>query len=104
MFLTYKILNKTKFHSNKEALKTPLIHFFSLFDADLLLIWMNNFRHGFRFRRVSCPVLHIVLIISRGECSTLNIEHSILYSSRRCSQIDVKICKEPQFMEISKIG
>ena len=22
--------------------------FFSLFDADLLLIWMNNFRHGFR--------------------------------------------------------
>ena len=24
--------------------------FFSLFDADLLLIWMNNFRHGFRFR------------------------------------------------------
>ena len=25
--------------------------FFSLFDADLLLIRMNNFRHGFRFRR-----------------------------------------------------
>ena len=42
---------------------------FSLFDADLLLIWMNNFRHGFRFRSASCPVLHIVLIISRGECS-----------------------------------
>ena len=42
--------------------------FFSLLDADLLLIWMNNFRHGFRFRSASCPVFHIVLIISRGEC------------------------------------
>ena len=42
--------------------------FFNLFDADLLLIWMNNFRHGFRSRSASCPVLHIVLIISRGEC------------------------------------
>ena len=42
--------------------------FVSLFDADLLLIWMNNFRHGFRFRSVSCPVLHIMLIILRGEC------------------------------------
>ena len=42
--------------------------FFSLFDADLLLIWMNKFRHGFRFRSTSCPVLHIMLIISRGEC------------------------------------
>ena len=38
--------------------------FLSLFDADLLLIWMNTSRHGFRFRRASCPVLPIVLIIS----------------------------------------
>ena len=38
--------------------------FFILFDADLLLIWMNTFRHGFRFRDASCPVLPIVLIIS----------------------------------------
>ena len=45
--------------------------FFSLFDADLLLIWMNKFRHGFRFRSATCPVLHIVLIISRGECTRL---------------------------------
>ena len=45
--------------------------FFSLFDADLLLIWTNNFRHGFRFRSASCAVLHIVLIISRGECTSL---------------------------------
>ena len=27
--------------------------FFSLFDADLLLIWMNIFWHGFRFHRAS---------------------------------------------------
>ena len=45
--------------------------FLSLFDADLLLIWMNNFRHGFRFRSASCTVLYIVLIISRGECMLL---------------------------------
>ena len=31
--------------------------FLSLLDADLLLIWMNNFRHGFRLRSASCPVL-----------------------------------------------
>ena len=43
-----------------------------LFDADLLLIWINNFRHGFRFRSASCPVLHIVLIISRRECISEN--------------------------------
>ena len=36
----------------------------SLFDTDLLLIWMNTFRHSFRFRRASCPILLIVLIIS----------------------------------------
>ena len=38
--------------------------FLSLFDTDLLLIWMSTFRHGFRFRCESCPVLPIVLIIS----------------------------------------
>ena len=40
----------------------------SLFDTDLLLIWMNNFRHGFHFHSASCPILHIVLIISREKC------------------------------------
>ena len=48
--------------------------FFSLFDADLLLIWKNNFRRDLLFRSASCPVLHILhimLIISRGECSFL---------------------------------
>ena len=38
--------------------------FFSLFDTDLLLIWMNTFRHGFRFHNASCLVLPIMLIIS----------------------------------------
>ena len=41
----------------------------SLFDTDLLLIWMNSFWHGFRFCDASCPVLPIVLIISWGECA-----------------------------------
>ena len=38
--------------------------FLSLFDADLLLIWMITFKHGFHFHRASCPVLPIMLIIS----------------------------------------
>ena len=37
--------------------------FLNLFDVDLLLIWMNTFRHGFRFCHTFCPVLLIVLII-----------------------------------------
>ena len=41
---------------------------FSLFDTDLLLVWMNNFRHVFRFLSASFPALYIVPIISRGEC------------------------------------
>ena len=44
---------------------------FVLIDTDLLLIWMNNFQLCFRFRRASCPVLPVVLIISRGECIRL---------------------------------
>ena len=43
---------------------------FVLIDADLLLIWMNNFHLCFRFHLASCPVLPAVLIISRGECTT----------------------------------
>ena len=42
---------------------------FVLIDADLLLIWMNNFKLCVRFQLASCPVLPAVLIISRGECS-----------------------------------
>ena len=37
--------------------------FLSLFDVELLLIWMNTLRHGFCFRCASCPVLPIMLII-----------------------------------------
>ena len=59
MFLICKILNKMKSNSNKEALKIPLAVFFRLFDADLLLLWMNDFWHGLRFHRArpgwSCP-------------------------------------------------
>ena len=40
---------------------------FVLIDADLLLIWMNNFQLCFRFHLASCPVLPAVLITSRGE-------------------------------------
>ena len=67
------VSNFQDFEQNKIPLKQrnfedSIDTFFSLFDADLLLIWMNNFRLGFRFRSGSCPVLYIVLIISRGEC------------------------------------
>ena len=41
---------------------------FVLIDADLLLIWMNNFQLCFCFHLASCPFLPAVLIISRGEC------------------------------------
>ena len=63
------VFNLQEFEQNKIPLKQrsfedPIDIFFSLFDADLLLIWMNTFRHGFRFRHASCPVLLIVLIIS----------------------------------------
>ena len=54
--------------SKQRSFEDSIDTFLSLFDADLLVIWMNKFRHGFRFRSASCPVLHIVLIISRGEC------------------------------------
>ena len=53
--------------SKQRSFEDSIDTFFNLFDADLLLIWMNNSRHGLRFRSASCPVLHIVLIISRGE-------------------------------------
>ena len=73
MFLICKILNKTKF---QRSFEDSIDTFLSLFDADLMVKWMNNFRHGFRFRSASCPVLHIVLIISRGECTNKQSNHS----------------------------
>ena len=62
------VFNLQDFEQNKipfkqRSFEDSIDTFFSLFDTDLLLIWMNTFRHGFRFRRVSCPILPIVLII-----------------------------------------
>ena len=67
------LFNLQDFEQNKIPLKQRSFEdsintFLRLIHVDLLLIWMNNFWHGFRFHSVSCPVLHIMLIISRGEC------------------------------------
>ena len=61
--------NLQEFEQNRILLKQRSFEdsidtFLSLFDADLLLISMNTFRHGFHFRHASCPVLPILLIIS----------------------------------------
>ena len=71
-----------KLNLNKEALKIPLV-IFCLFDADLLLVWMNNFWHGLHFRSASCPVMPIVLIISHGSIFILPLfnDISVLVSS-----------------------
>ena len=58
-----------EFEQNKIPLKQRSFEdsidtFLSLFDADLLPIWMNTFQHGFCFRLVSCPVLPSMVIIS----------------------------------------
>ena len=63
------VFNLQDFEQNKilfkqRSFEDSIDTFLSLFDVDLLLIWMNTFRHGFHFRRASCPVLPIVLIIS----------------------------------------
>ena len=84
------VINLKDFEQNEIPLKQRSFEdsidtFLSLFDADLLLIWMNKFRHGFHFRSTSCPVLHIVLIISRGECMLrLKAKNSICYYDRTC--------------------
>ena len=49
------VFNLQDFEQNEIPLKQRSFEdsidtFFSLFDADLLLIWMNNFQHGFPFR------------------------------------------------------
>ena len=79
MLLICNILNKTKLNSNKQRSSEDFIGTsFVLIDADLLLIWMNNFQLCFRFYLPSCPVLPAVLIISRGECSRKEIAVSQL--------------------------
>ena len=59
-------LPKSNFkHINKQrSFEDSIDTFFSLLDADLLLIWMNTFWHGFCLHHASCLVLPIVLIIS----------------------------------------
>ena len=66
---SWNVFNLQEFEQNKVPFKQRSFEdlidiFFSLFDADLLLIWMNTFWHGFRFCHASCPVLPIMLIIS----------------------------------------
>ena len=69
------VVNLQDFEQNEiklkqKSFKDSIGTFFSLFDADLLLIWMNTFQHGFCFPRASYPILPIMLIISQGECNT----------------------------------
>ena len=71
---TGNVFNQQDFDQNKIKFKQRSFEdsigtSFVLIDADLLLIWMNNFQLCFRFHLASCPVLPAVLIISRGECS-----------------------------------
>ena len=62
---------QNKFPFKQRSFEDSIDTFLSLCGVDLLLIWTNTFRHGFRFRDASCPVLPIVLIISWGECSSI---------------------------------
>ena len=67
------VFNLQNFEQNKIKSKQRSVEdfigtSFVLTDADLLLIWMNNFQLCFRFHLASYPVLPAVLIISRGEC------------------------------------
>ena len=55
---------KSKQRSFEDCIGTSFV----LIDADLLLIWMNNFQLCFRFHLALCTVLPAMLIISRGEC------------------------------------
>ena len=54
--------NKIKF--KQRSFEDFIGTYFVLIDADLLLIWMNNFQLCFRFHLALCPVLPAVLLIS----------------------------------------
>ena len=63
------VFNLQDFEQNKipfkqRSFEDSIDTLLSLFDTDLLLIWMNTFRHGFCIHCASCSVLPIVLIIS----------------------------------------
>ena len=68
MFLICKISNKTKMKSKQRSFEDFIGTSFVLIDANLLLIWMNNFQLCFCFHLASCAVLPAMLIISREEC------------------------------------
>ena len=66
---TRNVFNLQDFEQNEipfkqRSFENSIDTFFSLFGTDLLLIWMNIFRHDSHFRSASCPVLPTVLIIS----------------------------------------
>ena len=76
------VINLQDFEQNEipfkqRSFEDSIDTFLSLFDADLLLIWINKFRHGFRFRSASCPVLHIMLIILQGECTFMETRFNV---------------------------
>ena len=67
------VFNLHYFEKNKIKLKQRSFEdfigtSFVLTDADLLLIWMNNFQLCFRLHLASCPVFPAVLINSWREC------------------------------------
>ena len=67
-FLISKIMNKNNIKSKQRSFEDFIGTSFVLIDADLLLIWINNFQHCFSFHLASCLVLPAMLVISRGEC------------------------------------
>ena len=61
------VFNLQDFEQNEIPLKQRSFDtFFNLLDADLLLIWMNNFRHVFRFRSVLPSLVHRANNFARG--------------------------------------
>ena len=55
-------LNEIKSNANKEAVNISLVNVL-LIDADLLLIWINNFQFGFCLPQPPCLVLPSMPII-----------------------------------------
>ena len=60
---------QNKIKSKQRSVEDFIGTSFVLIDADLLLVWMNNFQLCFRFHVALCLVFPAVLIISRGECN-----------------------------------
>ena len=76
------VFNLQDFEQNEIPLKQRSFEdsidtFLSLFDADLLLIWMNNFRHGFHFLP---SLVHRTNNFARG----VYVVQAVLRCSRNC--------------------